>query len=138
MQYSGTGALKTDFTRTGKRTKLGALMDLSNSILRYIKNHYLDGKRQDAMDIISGVHLISPNQTLPYSTSFSLDQLLVIVSVLVTLTLLLYFKLFPGGGLTRYVFGFFWIALTLFLVKHFGDSFISRPKLRPYKLPAKV
>ena len=25
--YTGTGALKTDFTRTGKRTKLGALKD---------------------------------------------------------------------------------------------------------------
>ncbi|CAM9312069.1 unnamed protein product, partial [Heterosigma akashiwo] len=29
--YAGTGALKTDFTRTGKRTKKGLLMDGWNS-----------------------------------------------------------------------------------------------------------
>lgn len=44
--YSGTGALKTDFTRTGNRTKAGALQDLQNSIVRYIKNNFLDGNRQ--------------------------------------------------------------------------------------------
>ncbi|KAF9914742.1 hypothetical protein BX616_007652 [Lobosporangium transversale] len=49
--YSGTGALKTDFTRTGKRTKVGALYDLQNSIVRYIKNNFLDGSRQDAYDL---------------------------------------------------------------------------------------
>ncbi|KAG0249212.1 hypothetical protein BG011_009504 [Mortierella polycephala] len=44
--YSGTGALKTDFTRTGQRTKAGALQDLQNSIVRYVKNNFLDGARQ--------------------------------------------------------------------------------------------
>ncbi|KAF9350213.1 hypothetical protein BGX26_011569 [Mortierella sp. AD094] len=44
--YSGTGALKTDFTRTGNRTKSGALHDLQNSIVRYVKNNFLDGARQ--------------------------------------------------------------------------------------------
>ncbi|KAJ2166600.1 Phosphoinositide phosphatase sac1, partial [Coemansia sp. RSA 551] len=32
--YSGTGALKTDFTRTGKRTYMGALRDGRNSVER--------------------------------------------------------------------------------------------------------
>ncbi|KAG0001692.1 hypothetical protein BGZ79_004302 [Entomortierella chlamydospora] len=49
--YSGTGALKNDFTRTGKRTKSGALRDLQNSIVRYVKNNFLDGARQDAYDL---------------------------------------------------------------------------------------
>jgi len=30
--YTGTGALKTDFTRTGKRTIAGALQDGKNSV----------------------------------------------------------------------------------------------------------
>jgi hypothetical protein len=30
MQYSGTGALKTDYTRTGKRSTVGLLNDLVN------------------------------------------------------------------------------------------------------------
>lgn len=44
--YSGTGALKTDFTRTGKRSYKGALGDGVNSVMRYLKNNYLDGPRQ--------------------------------------------------------------------------------------------
>jgi hypothetical protein len=44
--YSGTGALKTDFTRTGKRTHQGALDDLKKGALRYLKNNHFDGARQ--------------------------------------------------------------------------------------------
>jgi hypothetical protein len=46
MQYSGTGALKTDFTRTGQRTKAGAIQDGVNSVVRYVKNNFMDGPRQ--------------------------------------------------------------------------------------------
>lgn len=52
--YSGTGALKTDYTRTGKRTKMGALKDLVNSITRYYLNNYKDGLRQDSYDLFLG------------------------------------------------------------------------------------
>lgn len=57
--YSGTGALKTDMTRTGERTKAGMLQDLSNSITRYVRNNLLDGPRQDAFDLFHGTHLPS-------------------------------------------------------------------------------
>lgn len=46
IQYSGTGALKTDFTRTGKRTVQGAMQDGINSLTRYFKNNLKDGFRQ--------------------------------------------------------------------------------------------
>ncbi|KZS96176.1 hypothetical protein SISNIDRAFT_438817 [Sistotremastrum niveocremeum HHB9708] len=52
--YSGTGALKTDFTRTGKRTKVGLLDDGYKSVMRYLKNNYFDGPRQDGFDLITG------------------------------------------------------------------------------------
>ncbi|KAH7119906.1 phosphoinositide phosphatase-like protein [Dendryphion nanum] len=55
--YSGTGALKTDFTRTGNRTKAGALQDLNNSITRYFLNNFADGPRQDAFDLFLGTYL---------------------------------------------------------------------------------
>ena len=45
-QYSGTGALKTDFTRTGKRTRWGLMRDGINSLSRYYKNNFADGFRQ--------------------------------------------------------------------------------------------
>ena len=44
--YSGTGALKTDFTRTGKRSTMGLLQDGSNSVERYIRNNFYDVSRQ--------------------------------------------------------------------------------------------
>uniref|UniRef100_A0A1X7TD27 Phosphatidylinositol-3-phosphatase SAC1 n=1 Tax=Amphimedon queenslandica TaxID=400682 RepID=A0A1X7TD27_AMPQE len=46
IQYAGTGALKTDFTRTGKRTPLGAIKDGYNSAIRYYYNNFADGFRQ--------------------------------------------------------------------------------------------
>ncbi|XP_018324345.1 phosphatidylinositide phosphatase SAC1 [Agrilus planipennis] len=54
IQYSGTGALKTDFTRTGKRTRVGMLYDGINSLTRYYKNNFSDGFRQDAIDLFLG------------------------------------------------------------------------------------
>ncbi|XP_069469454.1 phosphatidylinositol-3-phosphatase SAC1 isoform X2 [Ambystoma mexicanum] len=53
-QYAGTGALKTDFTRTGKRTQWGLLMDGWNSAVRYYKNNFSDGFRQDSIDLFLG------------------------------------------------------------------------------------
>lgn len=57
--YSGTGALKTDFTRTGNRTRAGMVQDLVNSITRYVRNNFLDGPRQDGFDIFLGAYLPS-------------------------------------------------------------------------------
>lgn len=57
--YSGTGALKTDFTRTGNRTRAGMAQDLNSSITRYVKNNFLDGPRQDGFDLFLGTYLPS-------------------------------------------------------------------------------
>uniref|UniRef100_A0A3P8WCK0 SAC1 like phosphatidylinositide phosphatase n=1 Tax=Cynoglossus semilaevis TaxID=244447 RepID=A0A3P8WCK0_CYNSE len=54
VQYAGTGALKTDFTRTGTRTKWGLMMDGWNSAIRYYKNNFSDGFRQDSLDLFLG------------------------------------------------------------------------------------
>ncbi|KPJ04226.1 Phosphatidylinositide phosphatase SAC1 [Papilio xuthus] len=61
-QYSGTGALKTDFTRTGKRTRMGALRDGINSLTRYYKNNFSDGFRQDSIDLILGKYTVSEGE----------------------------------------------------------------------------
>ena len=57
--YSGTGALKTDFTRTGNRTRAGMLQDLNNSLSRYFRNNFTDGSRQDGFDLFLGTYLPS-------------------------------------------------------------------------------
>ena len=90
--YSGTGALKTDFTRTGQRTRAGALQDLNNSITRYVRNNYTDGPRQDGFDLFLGTHLPSDYvggtrifadqrpaiiQSIPYILAFSYFMLFI-------------------------------------------------------------
>jgi hypothetical protein len=45
-QYAGTGALKSDFTRTGKRSLYGMTKDGINSLHRYYLNNFQDGFRQ--------------------------------------------------------------------------------------------
>ncbi|CAH0478635.1 unnamed protein product [Peronospora belbahrii] len=66
--YAGTGALKTDFTRTGKRTKKGALIDSYNSCMRYIKNNFMDGYRQDVLDLLLGRYSVSRSKLSPFVT----------------------------------------------------------------------
>ncbi|XP_026192045.1 uncharacterized protein LOC34620531 [Cyclospora cayetanensis] len=46
---AGTPALKTDFTRTGKRCLWGALMDAKNSCCRYFLNNFSDGFKEDCL-----------------------------------------------------------------------------------------
>lgn len=86
--YSGTGAMKTDMTRLGIRTKGGALRDGQIAVTRYIKNNFLDGPRQDSFDLFLGVYLpgsaaVGPSlvfadrrpvliQSIPYILAFSL------------------------------------------------------------------
>lgn len=49
--YTGTPALKTDFTRTGKRTRPGELNDAKNSLTRYYINNFTDGYNHDCLDL---------------------------------------------------------------------------------------
>ena len=51
--YTGTPALKTDFTRTGKRTSMGAINDGINSVTRYYINNFTDGQYCDCLDFLT-------------------------------------------------------------------------------------
>lgn len=51
--YTGTPALKTDFTRTGKRTYMGAINDGINSVTRYYINNFTDGYICDCLDLMT-------------------------------------------------------------------------------------
>lgn len=91
--YSGTGAMKTDVTRTGKRTKAGALQDARIGVTRYFRNNFLDGPRQDSFDLFLGAYQpgaahIGTNlvfadrrpiliQSIPYILAFSVFIILV-------------------------------------------------------------
>lgn len=60
LQYAGTGALKSDFTRTGKRQTKGVMKDGVNSLNRYYINIFKDTLRQAAIDLFYGAQV---NQT---------------------------------------------------------------------------
>lgn len=63
FSYAGTGALKVDFTKTGKRTLKGMLDDGFNSCMRYYINNFTDGIKQDAIDLMLGLY--HPEMALP-------------------------------------------------------------------------
>ena len=54
LQYAGTGALKTDFTRTGRRGYRGLLQDGWNAAHRYVFNNFTDGGRTDGLRVAVG------------------------------------------------------------------------------------
>jgi len=49
--YTGTPALKTDFTRTGKRSRQGEFQDAKNSIKRYYIGNFTDGYNVDCLEV---------------------------------------------------------------------------------------
>jgi len=52
--YTGTGALKSSFTRSGKMSLAGALADVRKSATRLYINNFEDTARQNVMDILLG------------------------------------------------------------------------------------
>lgn len=136
--YSGTGALKTDFTRTGMRTKQGALNDLINSISRYYKNTFTDGMRQDSFDLFLGkakpsqdfisdpfvdkrpVHI----QLLPYTMGTSL---------VIFFAVLLYprGRIFEWKNLVVLLGCLAYTARSAYYMYRHGSQFVAWPKLVP-------
>ena len=52
--YSGTGALKSDFVRTGKRSLIGSVQDGVYTCRRFYINNFCDGYNQDCHDYFLG------------------------------------------------------------------------------------
>ena len=69
LAYSGTGALKSDFTRTGKRTKQGAIRDGINTCQRFYINNFCDGYNQDCHDYFLGEIYPQKENVKQHSTS---------------------------------------------------------------------
>ncbi|KAL9549467.1 hypothetical protein MBANPS3_005195 [Mucor bainieri] len=140
--YSGTGALKTDFTRTGNRTKAGALKDLQNSITRYVKNNFLDGSRQDSFDLFLGKYHLSQDVVHgPFASNKPLRVRVVPYILLFALFMLVLNVIRPSySGFKSYTSYFllllFWVSVLIsgvrFAIKH-GDEFVQWPRL--VKLP---
>ncbi|KAI8927060.1 SacI homology domain-containing protein [Entophlyctis helioformis] len=134
-QYSGTGALKTDFTRTGKRSKAGVLQDFSNSVVRYVKNNFLDGFRQDSLDLFLGRYQVSPTRSSPFAKPQLTTRA---VSILLGFVFAGLIALYAMLMANTYFATFFYLlvaavvaAASVRLVFTFGTEFVAYPLLVP-------
>ncbi|EMR08639.1 hypothetical protein PNEG_03115 [Pneumocystis murina B123] len=137
ISYSGTGALKTDFTRTGKRTKRGEFRDLINSIIRYFQNNFTDGSRQDSFDLFLGNYL--PYQagkiSLPYHRSLFIKYIPYVLFF--SIFMILAKIILPGLEniiISPHIFLTFWffvlICSAYFIISN-GLYYVNWPKLVP-------
>jgi hypothetical protein len=79
-QYAGTGALKTDFTRTGARTKVGLLNDGLNSVTRYVLNNFYDGFKQDSFSLFLGEFKPAFDRPSPFKAAPTMNSTFVFVT----------------------------------------------------------
>ncbi|KDR84844.1 hypothetical protein GALMADRAFT_107223 [Galerina marginata CBS 339.88] len=136
--YGGSGALKSDFTRTNKRTKKGVLEDGYKSVMRYLKNNFFDGARQDGFDLVTGTWIPRKNpsaalflisdprplitRSMPAVASFSLFMICAGLTLPRTsdYSLFYYFLLW---------FTLFSVAM-VFIMVH-GIDYVAWPRLNP-------
>ncbi|XP_038154593.1 phosphatidylinositol-3-phosphatase SAC1-B-like [Cyprinodon tularosa] len=133
-QYAGTGALKTDFTRTGKRTVLGAMMDGWNSAIRYYKNNFSDGFRQDSIDLFLGNYAVDEaDWTTPLQDRKDWKFLTLPIVMVVAFSMCIICLLMAGDTWTETLaYVLFWgtaSVLTGGLILFNGRDFVDAPKL---------
>ncbi|XP_067267139.1 phosphatidylinositol-3-phosphatase SAC1-A isoform X1 [Chanodichthys erythropterus] len=141
-QYAGTGALKTDFTRTGKRTHWGLVMDGWNSMIRYYKNNFSDGFRQDSIDLFLGNYTVDETDGLTplhaqkdwkFLLVSALPILLLPVIMVVAFSMCIICLLMAGDTWTETLaYVLFWgmaSALTAAVIVVNGREFVDAPKL---------
>ncbi|KAK6030445.1 hypothetical protein OSTOST_03417 [Ostertagia ostertagi] len=131
-QYAGTGALKADFTRLGKRTYTGAINDGINAITRYFRNNFADGYRQDAMDVFLGNFVIDVHN-LPSSleaTLISLDQngIALLAACFAMAMTILCVLVAENISATLFWLAVFLICMMFIFIN--GEEFVNAPKLK--------
>lgn len=128
-QYSGTGALKTDYTRTGKRTKFGLLRDGVNSMTRYYKNNLTDGFRQDALDLFHG----NCDGLGPRSVDRGWRYITFPSVFLIAVAMFVASAIFPTEYSTEaLLYLLFWgsmVGATVSTIFRYGKEFVDRPQL---------
>ncbi|XP_037592702.1 phosphatidylinositol-3-phosphatase SAC1 [Cebus imitator] len=133
-QYAGTGALKTDFTRTGKRTHLGLIMDGWNSMIRYYKNNFSDGFRQDSIDLFLGNYSVDELEShSPLSVPRDWKFLALPIIMVVAFSMCIICLLMAGDTWTvMLAYVLFWGVAsigTFFIILYNGKDFVGALRL---------
>ncbi|XP_060192475.1 phosphoinositide phosphatase SAC6-like [Lycium barbarum] len=137
IQYSGTPALKGDFVRYGKRTVQGIVNDGVNALTRYYLNNFVDGTKQDAIDLMQGHYIMSVSRDM--TATSQKGGIEAIASFPLALGLILTGLFFATLSLGRVrhdvwnlLFSLVWASISLAiaaLVKANGRMFCNRPRL---------
>ncbi|XP_065363611.1 phosphatidylinositol-3-phosphatase SAC1 [Calliphora vicina] len=138
LQYSGTGALKTDFTRTGKRTTAGLVQDGVNSMTRYYLNNFADGFRQDGIDLFLGRYTVTAALPSPLEVKHTWHYNAFPSILIFSIAMLFLTALVPSEFNTEnLLFMLFWgalIGVSISGIFHYGLEFVDWPRLfRPIK-----
>ena len=139
QQYAGTGAQKADYTRTGKRTKQGLLVDGYKGLARYVKNNFLDGSRQDAIDLMLGNYTVdeelqsgrigsSPLRAPKSWRYVVLPAVLLSASAMFTISLILPADDSFWQAIVLLFWATAWLMTFMLIISH-GKEFVDRPKL---------
>ncbi|KAL5021530.1 hypothetical protein ScPMuIL_000685 [Solemya velum] len=142
VQYAGTGALKTDYTRTGARTLTGMMMDGWNSLTRYFINNFRDGFRQDSVDLFLGNYVIEEEEDTnipsPYSDEWDWKFYVIPVIFVITVAMCILSILIPHehfGEQLMYVI--FWggaATISFGLIYLYGVEYVNSPRLAQAKV----
>lgn len=75
--YTGTNALKSSFSRSGKMNLAGALSDVTKSVSRMYQNTFVDSKKQSTIDLLLGkdARLSIPVQIFDPSSDYVTERL---------------------------------------------------------------
>jgi len=136
--YGGSGALKSDFTRTGKRTTRGLIDDGLKTTMRYIKNNFFDGARQDGFDLVTGAWMA---RRTPSTSLFLITDARPLITR--SMPLVASFSLFMiTAGLTLprssdyslfyyFLIWFMLLAISFVFIFIHGIDYVAWPRLNP-------
>ncbi|KAJ7655198.1 SacI homology domain-containing protein [Mycena polygramma] len=136
--YGGSGALKSDFTRTSKRTRKGVMEDGLKSLLRYLKNNFFDGARQDGFDLVTGNW--APRKTPSSSMFLVTDPRPLITRSMPVVASFSLFMILAGltlprtSGYSLFYYFLLWFTLlfaSLIFISIHGIDYVSWPRLIP-------
>ncbi|KAJ7169488.1 SacI homology domain-containing protein [Mycena filopes] len=136
--YGGSGALKSDFTRTSKRTRKGLFEDGVKSLLRYFKNNFFDGARQDGFDLVAGNWV--PRKTPASSMFLVTDPRPLVTRSMPVLASFSLFMICAGLTLPRtsdyslfyyFLLWFTLLSVALIFITIHGIDYVSWPRLIP-------
>ncbi|KAL7247450.1 hypothetical protein ACSBR2_002378 [Camellia fascicularis] len=137
IQYSGTPALKGDFVRCGQRTVQGILKDGCNALVRYYLNNFVDGTKQDAIDLLQGHYIVSVTRDIAPTSQKGGLEAVASFPLALSLVLLGFFLTILSLSQVRYdlrhlFFSTLWASMSVAIaayVKAHGRIFCNRPRL---------